>query len=223
MERKFKISIGEYYHVYNRGVDKRIVFMDEEDKKRFIRLLYLCNDEKRFEYRNRRDDNLSEIETRKIVSIGAYCLMGNHFHILLKETTERGISKFMEKLMTAYSMYFNKKNKRTGPLFAGAFKAEHCSRDEHLKYLYAYIHLNPLKFADKSWKKKNIINNLSMKKFLGSYTISSYLDYALAKNIKDREEASILTKKDFPDYFTETDFSKFTDFWISFRNDFERT
>ncbi len=71
----------------------------------------------------------------QLVSIGAYCLMSNHLHLLLREEEESGISLFMQKVSTAYTMYFNRKYKRTGSLFAGRFKAQHAGNDNYLKYL----------------------------------------------------------------------------------------
>ena len=83
-----------------------------------------------------------------LVDIGAYCLMPNHFHLLIRETAEGNISRFMLKLQTGYPMYFNKKYQRTGALFEGKFKAKHITNDNHLKYLFAYLHLNPVKITD---------------------------------------------------------------------------
>src|SRR3990167_6058915 len=124
MERKFSFSVGEFYHLYGRGVEKRTIFLDQSDYSRFIRLLYIANSEKPFEYKLVRGLPLEKVNRGgSLVSIGAYCLMPNHFHLLVREKTEGGISKFMSKLMTAYSMYFNKKNSRTGRLFQNTFQA----------------------------------------------------------------------------------------------------
>ena len=82
--------------------------------------------------------------------------MPNHFHILVKEKIENGISKFMGKLTTGYSMYFNKRYDRTGSLFQGVFKSVHADSDEYLKYLFAYIHLNPIKLINPEWKENGI-------------------------------------------------------------------
>jgi len=90
----------------------------------------------------------------QLVNIVTYCLMSNHFHLLIYEKTEGGISKFMQKVTTAYTMYFNKSKQRTGALFQGKFKAKHASiNDNYLKYLVAYIHLNPIKLIDAQWKE----------------------------------------------------------------------
>ena len=163
-------SEGEYYHVYNRGVDKRDIYLDNADRLRFNRLLHIANSTKPVVYKLVQRLPLDKVEVgERLVAIGAYCLMPNHFHLLVKEIKEGGITSFMEKLMTGYSKYFNKRNNRTGALFQGRFKAEHVDRDEYLKYLYAYIHLNPVKLIDSDWKEKGISNLSKAKKYFGEY------------------------------------------------------
>jgi putative transposase len=117
----------------------------------------------------------------------------------------------MQKLSTAYSMYFNKRHKRIGPLFQSRFKAEHVSRDEHLKYLFAYIHLNPVKNVDPAWGEKRIADPTKAKNFLKGYQYSSYLDLIGTK----RPEGVILSPKDFPGYFSsKVEFEDFVDEWM---------
>jgi len=216
MMRKFKFSIGEYYHIYNRGTDKRTIFMDEEDRQRFSNLLYLCNSEKNIVFRdipigeaygNERGDTL--------VDIGAYCLMQNHFHLLIREKMDSGISIFMQKLLTAYSMYFNTKYKRSGSLYEGPFRATHVSEDRYLKYLFAYIHLNPVKIIDPQWKEYGISNRAVAKEHLSNYLYSSYQEYLGIL----RKEWKILNRPAFPEYFTDPqDFEGFVDEWLSFKS-----
>jgi putative transposase len=215
MQRKIEFSDGEYYHVYNRGVEKRETFIDQRDYERFLRLLFLSNGTKSYVYRSVQGVPLNEIDRgEQLTAIGAYVLMPNHFHLLLKETSGGGISKFMEKLTTGYSMYFNKKNKRVGPLFQGPFKAQHVDRDEYLKYLLAYIHLNPVKLIDSGWKENGIKDRSAAKKYLAGYRYSSYPDYLGEK----REEVAILARKEFPEYFTnERGFEDFIDDWLLMR------
>ena len=118
MQRRIEFSIDEYYHIYNRGVEKRDVYLEKRDWERMLKLLYVANSTTPVVYREIEHKLFHDIKRgNPIVAIGAYCMMPNHFHILIKETTEGGISLFMEKLTTAYSMYFNKKNSRpTRPL-----------------------------------------------------------------------------------------------------------
>lgn len=225
MLRTFDFSLGSYYHIYNRGVDKRIIFLDKQDHERFVKLLYICNSKNRFDFDNtfskdqRRD--LKEIDRgQQLVAIGAWCLMPNHFHLLLKENLEdrppsggSGISLFMKKLLTAYSMYFNNKYFRRGALFEGNFKAKHLDYDQYLKYQYTYIHLNPIGIIDKGWKKKEIADKIKAKKFLSEYKYSSYKDCVG----EEREEDVILDKNTFPEYFsTRIDFEDMIDEWINF-------
>ena len=217
MARSITISIGEFYHLYNRGTDKRKVFTSQYDYERFIALLYLCNSSESTRIRSKFLTDMLSIKTgKKLVQIGAYCLMPNHFHLLLSECVEGGISRFMQKLMTAYTMYFNKKNERTGNLFQGVFKAEHLDRDEYLKYIFAYIHLNPVKLVDSKWKENGIKNRTIAKNFLKNYSYSSYLEYIGI----DRKEKVILSPNAFPHYFEKVDaFQKMINFWIEFKDE----
>lgn len=217
MERKIVFAPGEFYHIYNRGVDKRVIFTNDADRRRFIRLMYLSNGDIAFKYRDVEKLPFEEIKTgEKSVAIGAYCLMGNHFHILIKEIKDGGISSFMGKLQTGYSMYFNRMHKRTGTLFEGTFKAKHVEDDdEYLKYLYAYIHLNPVKLSSAGWESevKHIENPKAASEFLEKYPWSSYLDYCGL----NREENLILSKAEFPGYFDEKgSFDDMHHDWISY-------
>lgn len=217
--RKIEFAEGEYYHVYNRGVEKRDVFMSEADRWRFQVLLYLLNGTKPIVFRDVKSAPLYKVEKGDPrVAIGAYCLMSNHFHLLLREVKEGGISEFMQKLTTAYTMHFNKKNSRVGSLFQGTFKAEHVDKDEYLKYLYAYIHLNPVKLIDPGWKENGIRDREAAKAYLEKYRWSSYPDYLG----RSREESAILNPSAFPEYFTEPgDFEAYVDDWLTYKQENE--
>ena len=198
MLRGFSFSINEFYHLYNRGTDKRIIFPTPSDYGRFATLLYLCNGKTPIVLRDIPKEDFFAFERgESLVDIGAYCLMPNHFHLLLREKTEGGISVFMKKLLTAYSMYFNKKNKRTGSLFEGTYKARHADTDNYLKYLFSYIHLNPAKKVDVNWKTNLHANRGKIFDYISRYPHSSFLDYSGAT----RKEGVILNKGAFPDYF----------------------
>lgn len=149
MSRNLIFALGEYYHVYNRGVEKRVIFDSDFDYQRFLLLLLLANDDKPIEiHQLLRDYTISELIANKrqsIVKVVSFCLMPNHYHLLLKETSEKGISKFMHKLGTGYSLYYNLKNERSGSLFQGTYRAKHAKDDTYLKYLFEYIHLNPIR------------------------------------------------------------------------------
>lgn len=214
MERKHAISEGEYYHLYNRGVEKRNIFLTQADRNRFERLLYLANGTERFVYRDVENKDLKDIDRGEpLVAIAAWVLMPNHFHILVKEITEGGTAMFIEKLCTGYSSYFNKRHDRVGPLFQGRYKSQHVTSDNHLKYLFAYIHLNPLKLMNPPWKDRRSINVTKAKIFISTYKHSSYLSYVDA----NREENILLTKNEFPGYFSEKkDFADFHADFLSF-------
>ena len=197
--RKIKLVSGEYYHVYNRGNSKQKIFHNEEDYLRFTSLLYACNQKGYLKVGNlNKGQTLYDVEIgTPIVSIGAYCLMPNHFHILITQTNNDDISNFMQKLSTAYSMYYNKKYKRTGTLFEGKFKSRHIDQDRYFKYLFSYIHLNPLKLIQKDWKEIGIKNKKESIEYLNNYEYSSYLDFIGGKRIQN----IILNKESFPEYF----------------------
>lgn len=153
--------------------------------------MYICNTLKSIKLRDV-GENFEREET--IIDIGAYCLLPNHFHILVREKMEGGISKYMLKLMTGYSMYFNKKYERTGKLYEGVFKSIHANKDTYLKYLYSYIHLNPAKLIDKNWKENKNRNTDKLLKYVFSYPHSSIKEYT-------EEKFSILNPTEFPTYF----------------------
>ena len=173
MERKVSFAKGEHYHLYSRGVEKRKIFLSDKDRERFISLLYILNQRGSFNLGNfLKKNNLIQVFNEKregtLVEIISYCLMPNHFHMLVYEKQEGGISKFMAKILTAYSMYFNTKYERSGPLFVRPFRSQHISQDPHYLHIFNYIHLNPSKLAG---------TNEKMLSFVNSYSFSSYQEY----------------------------------------------
>lgn len=145
---------GEYYHVYNRGVALQPTYSSKKDYDRFMLSIsyYRFNN---IPFRLSRFLQISENERESIITslkaannksvdLIAFCLMPNHFHILLQQKSEGGISKFMKQVTDSYTRYFNTKHDRVGPLFQGAFKAVRVENDEQLIHLSRYIHLNPL-------------------------------------------------------------------------------
>lgn len=147
-----------------------------------------------------------------IVNIGAYCLMRNHFHVLVHEKQEGGISKFMQKLSTGFTMYFNKRSDRTGALFEGRFRAKHLNTDNYLKYIFSYIHLNPTGHVEHGWKENGIKNKKSVKRYLEQYHYSTFFEYTGTT----RPESSILNQKAFPIYFkNKRDFLDEIEKWLN--------
>lgn len=217
-QRGISFLQDEFYHVYNRGTDKRIIFCNNDDYFRFIELLYLSNSQHRINVRDIEESVSSIYEFNReqtLVSIGAYCLMPNHFHILLTPEAEGGVADFMRKLGTSYSMYFNKKYGRTGTLFEGKFKAKHADADEYLKYLFAYIHLNPVKLIDPTWKEKGIADAVKAYEYAASYEYSSLPDYLG----RYRKQVKIINQAPFPKYFSDhQDIKKELFEWLTFEN-----
>lgn len=217
-ERTLVFSQNEFYHTYSRGADKRTIFNDLSDYSRFTELLYLSNSEFAINIRNIRKTESSIYNFERgpqLVYIGAYCLMPNHFHILLTPATEGGVQLFMQKLLTGYSMYFNKRLERRGTLFESRFKSEWADSDEYLKYLFSYIHLNPLKLIQPDWKEVGLEYVCNGLEYLDEYAFSSYYDYAKG----ERSESVILDKEKFPEYFpgVESFLTEIND-WMNFKN-----
>lgn len=135
-----------YYHIYNRGVEKRRIFEDASDYKTFLHYLkiYLTPPEILRRELPLLRINLVNANQSEDLTLLAFCLMPNHFHLLLTQRAKDAITKFMRQLTTAYTMYFNRKYLRVGALFQGVFKACLVDRDEYLAHLSRYIHLNPV-------------------------------------------------------------------------------
>ncbi|MBU3910976.1 MAG: transposase [Candidatus Omnitrophica bacterium] len=189
--RKCRFAPGGIYHIYNRGVDKREVFISESDYIRFLCSLYRFNDIAptsnlhRIAYDVRGlTSNISDKpdKRKRLVNILYYALRPNHFHMTLQELIEKGIEKFMQKIGTGYTMYFNKKNKRSGALFQGTFKAIAIESERYLMEISRYIHLNPLKNIEPEFREKGVENIDKAKDFLLHYKWSSFLDYVSIKN-----------------------------------------
>lgn len=146
-QRKYPFVKGTCYHVYNRGHNKQTIFLSYNDYARYL-------------------TRLDEYLKKHPVTLLAYCLMPNHIHLLLSQDTEESIEKFIHRLHTSYTMYFNKKYERIGAVFQGRFKAKPVATDEYLLHVSRYIHLNPMDLS----VKNRILN-------LNQYPWSSYKEY----------------------------------------------
>src|SRR3989338_2428056 len=150
--RKTPFINGKIYHIYNRGVDKRAIIMDHSDADRFFRSmiefnvpdpigsLYVNSFKKQIRGSTSKDEKGQENE--RIVDIICYCVNPNHFHFILRQVSDRGIEKFMQRIGTGYTMYFNNRYERSGALFQGKFKAIHVDTNEYLLRLSSYVNLN---------------------------------------------------------------------------------
>ncbi|MEK7190287.1 MAG: transposase [Patescibacteria group bacterium] len=227
--RKVPLMDGEYYHIYNRGNSKQKIFINKEDYDYFIKCLFCCNTYKGFRFRDdivkQGIDAFDFNRGETIVSIGAWVLMPNHFHIyittshksdLWNDEEKNRISEFMRKVSTAYAKYFNAKYGRTGGLFEGKFKSVHISKDNQAKYLFSYLHLNPIKLIDAKWKEQGIKDVKKSLEFLRNYKWSSYIDF-ISSNY--RKESKILEIENFPKYFSNIkDFNKEILTWLKFKH-----
>lgn len=169
---------GEWYHCFSRGIDKRETFTHTIDYKRFLGLLYVTNSTPAIHRSDMRSaalaDVLSASRGKPLVDIGAFCLMPNHFHLLLREISQGGISSFMRKLGTAYTMYFNIRHDRTGNLFTKPFRSKHVSDDRYLQRVLQYIHCNPAETFEAGWKEGRVANMALLQKKLMTYPYSSF-------------------------------------------------
>lgn len=156
---------GAHYHIYNRGVDKALVFRENKDYKTFLAFLKV--------YITAPDESLKSPPSRKLknyfgeIELLSYCLMPNHFHILVKQNTDRGIDHFMRSLSTKYVRYFNTHYHRIGPMFQGPYKAVRIRNEYQFIYLSKYIHRNPLELLPYKESPRR----------LRDYAYSSYRNY----------------------------------------------
>lgn len=134
-----------FYHIYNRGTEKRLIFTNKRDYERFKETLYyyqFSGPKPRFSMKDRLKSNKFE-NNPKIVEIICYCLMPNHFHLLIKQLRENGIKELLRNVQDSYTKFFNTKYQRVGALLQGQFKANLVESEEQLIHLSRYIHLNP--------------------------------------------------------------------------------
>ncbi|MDO8517772.1 MAG: transposase [bacterium] len=205
MIRSAPLTTAETYHVYNRGAHKQSIFINDFDRDRFLLLLYIANYSERlhlgnllqkYKGRSSMDVLTEEVVDKSLVDVFAYSLMPNHFHLILRQKADGGITTFMKKVGTAYSMYFNAKYDHSGVLFQGRFKSKHVDTDDYFRYLFAYIHLNPVELVEPGWKEHGPKNKEEIRNFMASYRYSSHYDYALG----DRVERAILSYAEAPEF-----------------------
>ena len=229
--RRIKFLDKETFHVYNRGNSKREIFHDVQDYERFRKMLYICNGTKKFKFKDLlkiEKDAYSFERGKPIVNIMCYTLMPNHFHLMISpignEPLPEGVNKnlgnnlsiFMRRLTASYSMYYNYKYARSGSLFEGRFKAEHVGSDGYFKYLFSYIHLNPIKLIQKNWKQAGIEDFKKAENFLQNYKYSSFEIY-FNSPVPYGGVEKIVNTKNFLDKIEEgTDLGKEIFDWLKF-------
>lgn len=166
--RNIKIAPNEHYHIFNRGVGKQTIFHDKSDYVRFLFLivhfqssvtfLQIGRLSKKFLYDVQHRVLDKEIEQdivkNRSVELVSFCLMPNHFHLLIKELEDTGIATYMQRILNAYTKYYNTKYEKSGHLFQGPYKTVHIEDDKQLLYLSAYIHRNPRELKEWHGKEK---------------------------------------------------------------------
>jgi len=182
-------SADSFYHIYNRGVEKRKIFLDDSDFAVLLSYLktyllpknikeltsIISNPSTSWRDKDQANRMMRLNNFSNSIELIAYCLMPNHYHMLIRQSEETAMDQLMNSLWTRYTMYFNKKNKRIGTLFQDVYKAVLVESDEQLLYLSRYIHRNPI-------AKRQLRNLASKGDALRSYFFSSYLDYVGLRN-----------------------------------------
>lgn len=212
--RKQQFADGEIYHIVLRALDDNLIFKDINDYYRGIFSIYEFNNAKPVTIQKKREErahfkklNMSETRGHRVstdsdvvdlrdrfVDILAFCFMPNHIHLLLRQTKENGISKFMQKVGIGYGKYFNGKYERKGHVFQDTFKAVHIKDDNQFMIVVPYIFTNPTALIEPGWKELGIKNHSAEEviKFLEDYKWSSYQDCIGVKNFPSVTERKFL-------------------------------
>ena len=207
--RRVEFGIGEYYHIYNRGNNKQKIFIDKRDWVRFLFLILYFQSSSTTSFNNlgrpvssflkNMSFGISQKITEEVIrdryaELTAFALMENHFHLIVRENKENGISRYMQRVLNSYTKYFNTKYGHSGHLFQGPFKSVHIKNNEQLLHLSAYIHRNPTEI--KEWKDKE-----------DKYFWSSYQDYLGNNRWNGLLENKIIVEQ-FPRQFEYKNFVK---------------
>lgn len=145
---KIKPVVGEYYHVYNRGANKSSVFLCDEDMERFLTYMSDFNTEKptgglrELKRKTKGFRGPISADDQKIVDLVAYSISHNHYHLVVKQISENGVSRFMQRVGLGYTMYFNEKYKHDGVIFQGKYKKKHICSNDYLLHVVSYVNLN---------------------------------------------------------------------------------
>ena len=229
--RQYLSDIKSPFHIYNRGVDKRVTFNVHPEYCRFLLLMWISRIGRPSPHITRErtvkavvekilhgeepEAIIFEKEHDPLVGFVSWTLMPIHFHFLLVSLVDGGISKFMQKLSNAYTKYFNALHERSGSLFQGPFQSIEVKDEEYLNHLSRYIHLNPTELVEANWKKEGIKNWKNMQKHLKTYPWSSYPDFIGKRNslLVDRKLVSELLNVSF-DEIGAREYQKFVNQWL---------
>lgn len=183
----------EFWHLIGRGVEKRDIVVDDHDRLRFIHNLYAFNDLNATPNYILNARHQEQVTRKRLIDIHSFCLMKNHYHLLVSERLEKGISLFMQKLNMGYAKYFNEKYERSGALWQGKYRKVLIQRDAHFLYIPFYIHLNPLDYIDPAWRRGEVARTVKVLKELAQYRWSSYLDYNGIRNFPSITRRDVLS------------------------------
>jgi len=247
MKRSF--TTNEFYHIFDRGVDKRKIFLDNRDYIRFIHDLYEFNDinpapefsrcyrEEKGEEKAKNvgsrvshivphikpEEDMRQRRSRvELVKVHGFVLMPNHHHLVLEQIKEGGVSLFMRKLHAGYTNAFNLRYKRKGHLFQGPFKSIHVENDIHLGFLICYLHSNPLDLWKINWKKNKLTDSETKGalKFLEKYRWSSHPDYLGLKNFPSLINKALISKEFLLEFFDGREGYK--DFFVDWLSQYKK-
>lgn len=218
---KLKSLDKQYVHVFNSGVERRVLFNSQQDFDRFEGYLYLLNavDADRaanYFVRGREGSIFESARGEQLVAIGAYSFIPHDFHLLLTPLVHGGVGKFMQRLQTAYTMYFNRKYQHEGRLFRSSYLSEDIQSDEHLKSVFSYIHLHPAQLFDHAWEEKGIDNLLLLSYKALQYRYSSANERRTGKKV-------ITNLSAYPKGFFKINSPEdFSDQWLKYRSHFSK-
>ncbi|MCK4781614.1 transposase [Candidatus Parcubacteria bacterium] len=218
--RKIQFADNEYYHIYNRGVDKRDIFLDDEDYLNFLKDLKEFNNNSYHDERLRvlghssslrfKELNFFLNDLERVVDVIAYSLNPNHFHLILKQLRENGIPNFMHKIGTGFTNKFNKKYDRSGSLFQGSYKAIHIDNNNYLLWLAGYVNGNiEIHSSEKAefykWSSFKSFLNQETSEILGDIDVilSQFEDAERFKEFIERVISESKTKKEMEKYLLE--------------------
>jgi len=189
-------AVDSYYHVYARGLNKQEIFLDESD---FAFFLYLL---KRYLSHTNVTSNrgVAYVKLYDDVQVLSYCLMPNHFHLLIYQVNERAMTKLMRCVLTSYSQYFNRRYRRSGPLFGSCYRASRVGSEHYLLHITRYIHLNPL-----AWRTYNYS---SLKYYLGDVVAPDWIDMTRIMKLYDSRAEYLTFLEDYLEKHDEIDVLK---------------
>ncbi len=188
MPRKIiSVVVGEKYHVFNRGTDKRNIFNDHFDYLRFYNSLIFFNTIKPIKnYRLAKSSHLKRAD--KLVKILAYSLLPNHFHLIVEPLVDNGLSEFIKRVSGGYTAYFNERNERSGVLFQGKYKKVHISTNEQFEYIFAYVNENHFVHDLNTERQIYHSSSLFYQGIAKSKLISEAIEYSFEKNMSLAKE-----------------------------------